>query len=177
MYFKTNLNNTYKNRGMFLENLINESNKYYLNNNIGVIYKKPIPIQILKIKNNKIIEAYFKEASTSDYNGLYKKKYLDFEAKSTNNRTSFPLSNFTKNELKHLYKIEELGGLSFSIIYFKTLNLFYLYEIRKMKLYLKENKRNSIPLNEIKKNGYLINSKLNIPLNYLEVIDKIIYSY
>lgn len=171
-------NNTYRNRGMFLENLINTSNKFYLINNIGVIYKKPTPIQVIKLNNkNKIIEAYFKEASTSDYNGLYKKKYIDFEAKSTTNKTSFPLSNYTKNELNHLYKIEELGGISFTIIYFKSLDLFFLYEIRKMKEYLKINKRNSITLNEIKKNGYLINQKLNIPLDYLEIIDKIISSY
>ena len=48
---KFNKGNTYKNRGMFLEYLINESNKYYLMNNIGVIYKKPTPIQVVKINN------------------------------------------------------------------------------------------------------------------------------
>ena len=175
---KFNKGNTYKNRGMFLEYLINESNKYYLMNNIGVIYKKPTPIQVVKINNqNKIIEAYFKESSTSDYNGLYKKKYIDFEAKQTESNTSFPLSNYTKNELSHLYKIEENGGVAFTIIYFKNLNLFYLYEIKKMKEYLKDNQRKSIPLKEIKEKGYLINQKLNIPLDYLSILDLFINHY
>lgn len=170
--------NTFKNRGMFLENLINESNKYYLMNNIGVIYKKPTPIQVVKINNqNKIIEAYFKESSTSDYNGLYKNKYIDFEAKTTESNTSFPLSNYTKNELFHLYKIDELGGVAFTIIYFKNLNQFYLYEIKHMKNYLKDNTRKSIKIDEIKEKGYLIPQKLNIPLDYLNVLDKLINSY
>ncbi len=170
--------NTYRNRGMFLENLINESNKYYLINNIAVIYKKPTPIQVVKINNqNKIIEAYFKESSTSDYNGLYKCKYIDFEAKSTESSTSFPLSNYTKNELNHLYKIDELGGVAFTIIYFKKLDLFYLYEIKKMKEYLKDNTRKSIKINEIKEKGYLIPQKLNTPLDYLNVLNNIINLY
>ena len=33
----------YKNRGMDLENLINEACKYYLEHNLAVIYKKPTP--------------------------------------------------------------------------------------------------------------------------------------
>ena len=39
----------YSNRGMALEHDINESNQYYLNNNIAVIYKKPTPISIIKV--------------------------------------------------------------------------------------------------------------------------------
>lgn len=46
-----------------------------------------------------------------------------------------------------------------------------------MKEYLKINKRNSIEYNEIKTNGFLINSKPHIPLDYLEVLDKIIMNY
>ena len=41
---------TYGNRGMGLEELLNESNKYYLDENIAVIYKKPTPITISEVK-------------------------------------------------------------------------------------------------------------------------------
>ena len=37
----------YKNRGMTLEDDINKSNQYYIENNIAYIYKKPTPIKKL----------------------------------------------------------------------------------------------------------------------------------
>ena len=46
MSYKINFNSTYANRGMGLENDINETNKYYLTYDIALIYKKPTPIRI-----------------------------------------------------------------------------------------------------------------------------------
>ena len=40
---------SYARRGMDLENLINEANKYYLDNDIAVIYKKQSPVEIKKV--------------------------------------------------------------------------------------------------------------------------------
>ncbi|MDE7106338.1 MAG: Holliday junction resolvase RecU, partial [Anaeroplasmataceae bacterium] len=65
------------NLGMDLEQAINESNTYYLNNDIAVIHKKPTPVQIVKVnypsRNKAVItEAYYKTPSTTDYNGIYK---------------------------------------------------------------------------------------------------------
>ena len=83
----------YSNRGMNLEYLINNANKYYLENDIAVIHKKPTPIQLVDVdyKKNEIKKAYFKDKSTLDYNGLYKGKYIDFDAKEAHTKTSFPL--------------------------------------------------------------------------------------
>ncbi|MDE6013820.1 MAG: Holliday junction resolvase RecU, partial [Anaeroplasmataceae bacterium] len=69
------------NLGMDLEAAINDSNTYYLNNDIAVIHKKPTPVQIVKVnypsRNKAVItEAYYKTPSTTDYNGLYKGKYI-----------------------------------------------------------------------------------------------------
>ena len=86
------------NRGMKFEEMINESNEKYLDRDIAVIYKKPIPIQIVDVdyptrSQAKIQEAYYKTPSTTDYNGIYKGYYIDFDAKQCNSTTSFPLSN------------------------------------------------------------------------------------
>ncbi len=84
---------------MTLEEDLNETNEYYRERKIAVIHKKPTPIQIVQVdypnRSAAVIkEAYFKLASTTDYNGVYKGKYIDFEAKETQNTTSFPLKKF-----------------------------------------------------------------------------------
>lgn len=121
---KTRAQNTiYGNRGMSLEDEINESNKYYLEHGIAVIHKKPIPIQIVDVSYPKrsaavIREAYFKQASTTDYNGVYHGKYIDFEAKETKNKVSFPLSNFHKHQVEHMRACQKQGGICFTIVRF-----------------------------------------------------------
>ena len=62
----------FANRGMTFEKMINESNQYYLSRGLAVIHKKPTPIQIVKVdyphrSRAKIVEAYFRQASTTDY--------------------------------------------------------------------------------------------------------------
>ena len=37
------------NLGMLLEEMINDTNTYYLNKGVAVIHKKPVPIQIVKV--------------------------------------------------------------------------------------------------------------------------------
>ena len=86
-------------RGMNLEEDINLTNEYYLSHDIAVIHKKPTPIQIVKVSypersSAKIVEAYFRTPSTTDYNGIYKGKYIDFEAKETKT-LSFPFTNIS----------------------------------------------------------------------------------
>ncbi|NCC55574.1 MAG: preprotein translocase subunit SecA [Erysipelotrichia bacterium] len=71
---------------MNLENAINATNEYYASNDVAYFYKKPIPIQDVKVDYErrsaaKISEAYYKIPSTTDYNGIYRGKYIDFEAK------------------------------------------------------------------------------------------------
>lgn len=168
----------YGNRGMSLESDLNITNEQYLKDNKAVIYKKPTPITINKVDyksriDAKITEAYFKIPSTTDYNGIYKGKYIDFEAKETNLR-NFPLSNIHKHQIAHIQKIVEHGGIGFLIVRFNLYNKTFLLEENKLTLFLNTQNRKSIPIEFFEDNGYLINIKWNPRVDYLKVIDKII---
>lgn len=161
----------HKNRGMKLENLINQTNEYYINNDIAVIYKKPTPILVCQVdyKKNKILEGYYKTPSTLDYNGIYKGKYIDFDAKETLNKTSFPLANLHKHQLEHMKKVINHGGISFLIV--KINNLYYLLDGLKIIDFINSNNRKSIPYNYIKNYGLEIKEGINPALDYIKVID------
>jgi recombination protein U len=174
-------NQSHSNRGMSLENIINESNEYYLIHNIAIIHKKPIPVQIVKVnypnrQSAVITEAYYKIPSTTDYNGLYNGYHIDFEAKETQNKTSFPLQNIHKHQIEHLYNIHKQGGISFVIIFFKRTDEIFVLESKKLyEYYLRsKNGRKSISYKELKENGYIVLEKLAPRLDYLKIVDILI---
>ena len=173
----TKLEISHSNRGMNLETAINQSNEYYLRMDKAVIYKKPTPIGVVDVsyKNHKktIEKAYFKEQSTLDYNGLYRGKYLDFDAKETLNKTSFPLSNIHEHQTKHIRNIIKHGGIAFLIIRMNNIN--YLLTGEDYLNYIDKEDRKSIPYNYIKENGYIIKEAYQPSLDYLKVIDQIYF--
>src|SRR5699024_7564044 len=125
----------FANRGMTLEEDINITNKYYLETNLAIVHKKPTPVQIVNVNYPKrsaavITEAYFQQAATTDYNGIYRGKYIDFEAKETRSRTSFPLANIHEHQIKHMKSIAEQGGITFMIIRFTNLDETFLFEAK-----------------------------------------------
>ena len=173
----SNYNFIYSNRGMGLENDLNQANKYYLDNNIAVIYKKPTPITINKVNYKSrsdaiITEARFKIPSTTDYNGIYKGKYIDFEAKETKSKTSFPISNIHKHQIKHLVRVIEHGGIGFIIVRFTMLNQTYYLNGKELFLFLDKENRKSIPLSYFKEKGYLLKEKLRPLVDYLEAVER-----
>lgn len=163
-----------KNKGMYLENFLNITNKFYKENDIALIYKKPTPIQIVSMDKSKnhITNAYFLEKSTTDYNGIYKGKYIDFEAKECSSSTSFPLKNIKTFQLDHLKKVKEMGGVAFIIFYFKKLDTYFLLFIEQILDFFDNSKRNSIPYEYFQKSGHQIKFSLNPPLDYLKIIAK-----
>ena len=171
--YKRNI--SHKNRGMKLENLINQTNEYYIENDIAIIYKKPTPILVCQVdyKKNKILEGYYKTPSTLDYNGIYKGKYIDFDAKETLNKTSFPLSNVHEHQLLHMKRVIEHGGISFLII--KMNNLYYLLDGNIILNFIDNNNRKSIPYEFIKENAHLIKEGITPALDYIKVINEIYF--
>ena len=144
----------YGNRGMNLEESINLTNDYYLQQNIAVIYKKPTPIQIIKLdyEKGRITDGFFKSPSTTDYNGIYKGKYIDFEAKETQNKTSFPLANIGKHQVEHLKKVKEHGAIAFIILSFSKLGEIYLLDANYV-ISCYSGEKKSIPYSYVKEHG------------------------
>lgn len=167
----------YDNRGMQLEEDINLTNEYYLSNEIAFIYKKPTPIQVTEIEyqRNKILikKAFFKEASTTDYNGLYKGKYIDFEAKETKSGTSFPLNNIGHHQIKHIRNIVNNDGISFLIIRFSKLDQTFLLKGEDFINFIDNKERKSIPIDYFKEFAHLIEMSYQPRLDYLKIVDKI----
>ena len=169
----------HKNRGMTLESDINSSNEYYREIDKAYIYKKPTPIKITKVdypsRDKTVIkEAFFTIPSTTDYNGIYKGKYIDFEAKETKSKTSFSLSNIHSHQITHLNNISRHKGISFLIVRFTSLDETYLLETKYLMEFINNNERKSIPLEYIKENGYILKDGYRPRIDYLRIIDNII---
>lgn len=171
-------------RGMRLEEMINRSNEWYLHKNIAVIHKKPTPIQVVKVNYPKrsqavITEAYYRQASTTDYNGVYQGKYIDFEAKQTNLVTGFPLRNMHEHQIDHMASCESQGGVSFILILFGKTQSAYLYpfsSLYKNWSTYKNGGASKIGLDTIQADGYQIPFGFQPELDYLQALDEYLAS-
>lgn len=173
----------YGRRGMSLEDDLNDTNRYYLSMEKAVIHKKPTPIQIVGVdypqrSNAKIKEAYFKQPSTTDYNGVYKGRYLDFEAKETTSTTSFPLKNIHEHQITHMKHVLKQEAIVFVIIAFRTLQEVYFIPFQTFYPFwerMLSGGRKSVTLAEIRERSELIPYGLNPRLDFLTIIDKIYF--
>lgn len=166
-------------RGMNLEEDISLSNTYYLDTDRAVIYKKPIPVQIVKVdyphrSSAKIVEAYYRTPSTTDYNGLYRGRYVDFEAKETKT-LNFPFNNIHPHQVKHLERIQKHHGIAFLIIAFTSINEVYLIDAKYViDRYYVDGPRH-LTYDEIKTHGHLIRQSYRPRLCYLDIIDEVYF--
>ena len=166
------------NRGMSLEEDINLSNEYYRESGIALIHKRPTPINIVKVDyahNARITDAYFEKQSTTDYNGVYKGKYIDFEAKNTKSTTSFPLSNISDHQITHLKNVLKHGGIAFFIISFQMKDEIYLLDASFVIEFYEHGERKSIPYSVIKEKGVLIKQDYTPRLHYIDAVEKLYF--
>ena len=175
---KINFNSTYANRGMGLENDINISNKYYIDNDIALIYKKPTPIRITKTNysNMRVTDGFFEMQSTLDYNGIYKGYYIEFDAKETKSTTSYSLNNIHKHQLEYIKRVIHHKGIVFLIVRFTLLNKDYILKGEDLINYIENNDRKSIPLSYFEENCYKVETKYAPRLDYIKIVDLLIKS-
>ena len=168
----------FANRGMSFEKMINESNNYYLSRGLAVIHKKPTPIQIVKVdyphrSRAKIVEAYFRQASTTDYSGVYKGHYIDFEAKETRQKKSMPMKNFHSHQIEHMEAVLEQKGICFVLLHFSSLKETYLLPASYLiEFYKIDMGGKSMPLSYIQEHGYPIEMQQLPSIPYLEIIEQ-----
>lgn len=167
----------YGSRGMSLEGRLNESNHYYLTRNRAIIHKKPTPIQVVRVdyprrSAAKITEAYYRQASTTDYNGVYEGYYIDFEAKETTNKTSFPLQNLPIHQRTHMKQCIEHGGIAFVLFSFKVHQEVFLLPYENLMEFLAKESAKSIPYDFIKEKGYECPTGAFPMIDYLHALDQ-----
>ena len=157
----------YGNRGMNLEQDINLTNTYYLEKKIALIYKKPIPIKVLKVNETKtrIKDGFYEQKSTLDYSGIYKERYIEFDAKETNSKTSFPISNIHKHQIEHIKNVLFYKGIAFLIIRFNYHNKTFILMGEDLINFLNETDRKSIPY------SYFINNCKEVAIKYAPILD------
>ena len=173
-YSKANLGDNF-------EKKLNDTNSYYLSKGIASIYKKPTPVQVVRVdypSRNKarISEAYYKTPSTTDYNGIYKGYHIDFEAKCCHS-TSFSFQHIFKHQIEHLMTIDKMGGIAFLIIEFPLHSETFLLPAKDLyQKYLESlnGGRKSISYKTFKDEAYLIKTSYNPTIDYLKVVDILI---
>jgi recombination protein U len=162
------------NRGMDFEHAVTLSCQYYDDNNLALLSKRPTPIRVVKndYKLGKITEAYFEKQSNTDYNGVYKGKYIDFECKETLSKTSLTFNNIPLHQIKHLKKVISHGGIAFFLIYFKTLDEIYMISASDMIDLYENSARKSATIESIRQKGIVIEQAYMPRIKFLEAIDK-----
>ncbi|MBS2969369.1 Holliday junction resolvase RecU [Metabacillus sp. KIGAM252] len=179
---KKRSNPIYSNRGMTLEEDLNETNQFYLHRGIAVVHKKPTPVQIVNVDYPRrsaavIKEAYFKQSSTTDYNGIYKGRYLDFEAKETKNPSSFPLQNFHEHQITHMKQVLAQDGICFVIL--SAFGKIFLLPARHLIGFWERKEsggRKSITKAEIEENAILIPLGFSPRIHYIKVLDALYFN-
>lgn len=177
---KKTYEHSFSNRGKSLEDELNETNEFYLANNLAVVHKKPIPIQVVNVRYPArsaavITEAYYRTPSTTDYNGVWNGCYIDFEAKETKNKTSFPLQNIHLHQVRHMEQVSAQGGLAFFILKFSSWGRYFLLPYEKFlpKWKRMENGgRKSITLQEIEEDSIEIELEYQPRLDYIKALKK-----
>ncbi|HIW18344.1 MAG TPA: Holliday junction resolvase RecU [Candidatus Faecalicoccus intestinipullorum] len=167
-------------RGMRLEADINDTNAYYRECDKALIYKKPTPVQVVHVdyparNKAKIVEAYYKTPSTTDYNGVYRGRYIDFEAKETKNKLQFPIGIVHPHQIQHLKKVQLHGGIGFFIVRFTSYNETYLIDAPLMIQAIERTTRSSISYSWFQKNGHQIQEGYIPRLDYLRIVDQIYF--
>jgi recombination protein U len=163
--------NSFGHKGDETEELINTVNQWYDLKEIAIITKIPTPVKVLRLVLNKIVEGYFEDKSTVDYNGMIQGFGICFDAKETE-EASLPLKNIHQHQIDYMAKYKKQKGYSFLICHYKKYRKFYMITFEVLNEYWKSKDsggRKSIPMLALDEK-YMIPLQNGLP-NYIETLN------
>lgn len=162
------------NKGMYIEELVNKTIAFYIDNKICFLEKRNLDIKIIKNDKNIIIGKLLSK-SYVDYFGLVNQKFVSFEAKQTNTNF-FNLSQIKNHQFEHLKLINSFKGYSFLLLHFYQFDKTFLIDFGYVED-LKSKKLNKVSLDLLQKEKDLVfELSLTFPgiLNLKEAISNFI---
>lgn len=168
----------HKNLGMSLEKDVSKSCDYFIEKGTAIFYKKPTPIHVYNVATDNhfhITEAYFETKSTTDYNGLYRGKYIDFECKETRAKNVL-MERIKEHQIKHLMRVKSLGGIAFYLIRFAAYDETYILDVSYVGERYLNNCRRSFTRDFVKEHGTLVINSYSPRLNLTRALDEAYFS-
>ncbi len=166
------------NMGMNLEGDVIKSCDYFRQQGWASIYKRPTPIHVYRVdpKNpNKITEAHFEQKSTTDFVGVYRSKYIDFECKESAIDT-LEFQRIRPQQITHLDLVLKLGGIGFFVVSFTQRNEVYMLDAHYVvDRVLKEHSHAGYKRSFFQEKGLLIPQGYLPRLKLLDCIDKLYF--
>jgi recombination protein U len=162
------------NMGMVFEEEVSKTCDFYREREIADIYKRPTPIKVVKMSKTHpgmIEEAYFQKKSTTDYVGIYRKQYIDFECKETIH-DEVPYHMIRDQQFSHLALIGKLGGIGFFLVSFKSVAEVYLLPAPIVLEEIKVKNHPGFKRSFFQEHGVLVRRGYNPPYFLLEAIDE-----
>ena len=159
------------NRGQGFERLITRSAAIYRQKNQALIDKIPTS-WVVQRAGKRIVSAFPEKKSGVDYIGIIATgRPIAIEAKSTIERTRFPLSLIEPHQYDFLKQWHTLGGFAFILLEFSKLREIYRIPFVLLQEYIEAaaaGGRKSIPYEEIKIQCDEIKSREGVPVAFLD---------
>ena len=161
------------NRGMSFEQLVEYTNRCYFLKGMADVRKVATPVKVLRISKGRIRDGFFEKKSTVDFIGVSHGRAIAFDAKSTRNRTRFPLSNIEPHQMAFLKSWKDQGAIAFFLVEFAKHQEVYFLPYREAEKWWEQAKqggRKSIPYEWFVQNCDLVRPDKGIPLHYLKCL-------
>lgn len=161
---------SHANRGKPLETYISMTNTQYRNKGIALIDKVP-NAWVVQRAGKRIVSAFPERKTGVDFVGVSNGRAIAIEAKSTTERSRFPLSMIEQHQIEFLQQFQEQGGIAFFIIEFSKLQEIYFVPLDYVLGYVTraaEGGRKSIPYEDMQLDCERVQSERGYVLHYLK---------